>query len=117
MNSIKQDNDILKIKTENLYINIEAYGNGIRFFATKNEAVNDYMPVLMKTNNEQPLIALENNRAVMTNKNTKIELESIDAGLVITFFNNKNEKLLEANISDFDFERLQAQSGISGVRK
>lgn len=106
MNSIKQKNDILKIKSDNLYITVEAYGNGIRFFATKSEAVNDYMPVLMKTNDEQPLIALENNRAVMTNKNTKIELESSDAGLVITFFNNKNEKLIEANISDFDFEYI-----------
>lgn len=106
MNSIKQDNDILKIKSDNLYITVEAYGNGIRFYATKNETVNDYMPVLMKTNDEQPLIALENNRAVMTNKNTKIELEASDAGLVITFFNNKNEKLIEANISDFDFEYI-----------
>lgn len=106
MNSIKQENDILKIKNDNLYINIEAYGSGIRFFATKNETVNDYMPVLMKTNDEQPLIVLDNNCAVMTNKNTKIELESSDAGLVITFFNNKNEKLIEANISDFDFEHI-----------
>ena len=106
MNNIKQDNDILKIKSDNLYITVEAYGNGIRFYATKNETVNDYMPVLMKTNNEQPLIVLDNNRAVMTNKNTKFELESSDAGLVITFFNNKNEKLIEANISDFDFEHI-----------
>ena len=106
MNIIKQGNDILKIKSDNLYITVEAYGNGIRFYATKNETVNDYMPVLMKTNDEQPLIALENNRAIMTNKNTKIELEASDAGLVITFFNNKNEKLIEANISDFDFEYI-----------
>ena len=106
MNSIKQENDILKIKSDNLYITVEAYGNGIRFYATKNETVNDYMPVLMKTNFEQPLIVLDNNCAVMTNKNTKIELESSDAGLVITFFNNKNEKLIEANISDFDFEHI-----------
>lgn len=106
MNSIKQGNDILKIKSDNLYITIEAYGGGIRFLATKNEAVNDYMPVLMKTNDEQPLIVTENDRAVMTNKNTKIELKSSDAGLVITFFNNKNEKLIKANISDFDFEHI-----------
>ena len=75
MKSIKQENDILKIKSDNLYITVEAYGSGIRFYATKSETVNDYMPVLMKTNNEQPLIVLENNRAVMTNKNTEIELE------------------------------------------
>lgn len=106
MSIIKQDNDILKIKSDNLYITVEAYGNGIRFYATKNETVNDYMPVLSKTKDEQPLIVLNNNRAVMTNKNTKIELEASDAGLVITFFNNKNEKLIEANISDFDFEHI-----------
>lgn len=106
MNIIKQENDILKIKSDNLYITVEAYGSGIRFFATKNEAVNDYMPVLMKTNDEQPLIVTENDRAVMTNKNTKIELESSDAGLIITFFNNKSEKLIKANISDFDFEHI-----------
>lgn len=39
MNIIKQGNDILKIKTENLYINIEAYGNGIRFYATASEII------------------------------------------------------------------------------
>ena len=39
MNSIKQDNDILKIKSDNLYITVEAYGNGIRFFATAREIV------------------------------------------------------------------------------
>lgn len=106
MNSIKQENDILKIKNDNLYITVEAYGNGIRFYATKNEVVNDYMPVLMRTNDEQPLIVTENDHAVMTNRNTKIELELIDAGLVITFFNNKNEKLIRANISGFDFEHI-----------
>lgn len=39
MNSIKQDNDILKIKSDNLYITVEAYGNGIRFYATVSEIV------------------------------------------------------------------------------
>lgn len=39
MNSIKQENDILKIKTDKLYINIEAYGNGIRFYATASEII------------------------------------------------------------------------------
>ena len=106
MNIIKQGNDILKIKNDNLYITVEAYGNGIRFYATKSEAVNDYMPVLTKTNNEQPFITMENSHAVMTNQNTRIELESINAGLVITFFNNKSEKLIEANISDIDFEHI-----------
>lgn len=46
-NIIQQEKDILKIKTENLYINIEAYGSGIRFYATVNETVNDFMPVLL----------------------------------------------------------------------
>lgn len=108
MNSIiKQENDILKIKIENLHINIEAYGSGIRLYATVSETVNDYMPVLAKTNNEQPLIVIDNNRAVMTNKNTKIELESNSSELVITFYNNKNEKLIKANISDFEFDYIE----------
>lgn len=64
------------------------------------------MPVLMKTNNEQPLIVLDNNRAVMTNRKTRIELESSDKNLTIAFYNDKNEKLIEANISDFDFEHI-----------
>ena len=64
------------------------------------------MPVLMKTNNEQPLIVLDNNRAVITNRKTRIELESSDKNLTIAFYNDKNEKLIEANISDFDFEHI-----------
>lgn len=39
MNIIKQENDILKIKSDNLYITVEAYGNGIRFYATASEIV------------------------------------------------------------------------------
>lgn len=39
MNNIKQDNDILKIKSDNLYIIVEAYGNGIRFYATASEII------------------------------------------------------------------------------
>lgn len=39
MNSIKQENDILKIKSDNLYITVEAYGNGIRLYATASEIV------------------------------------------------------------------------------
>lgn len=104
---IKQENDTLKIKAENLHINIEAYGSGIRLYATVSETVNDYMPVLAKTNNEQPSIVMDNNHAVMTNKNTKIELQPSGAGLVITFYNNKNEKLIKANISDFEFDYIE----------
>lgn len=101
MNSImKLENDILKIKTENLYINIEAYGSGIRFCAAVNEIVSDYMPVLSKTNDEQSSIIIENNRAVMTNKNTKIELVSSGTDLTIAFYNKKSEKLIKANIAD-----------------
>lgn len=39
MNIINQENDILKIKSDNLYINIEAYGGGIRFYAKESEIV------------------------------------------------------------------------------
>lgn len=106
-NIIQQEKDILKIKTENLYINIEAYGSGIRFYATVNETVNDFMPVLLKSNDEQPSIVIENNRAVMTNKNTKIKLESSKAGLKIAFCSRKNEKLIKTNISDFEFDYIE----------
>ena len=109
MNSIKQDNDILKIKSDNSYITVEAYGNGIRFYATKNEAVNDYMPVLMKTKDEQPLIVTENKRAVMTNKNTKIELESSDADLTIAFYNDKNEVSMSFESSKGTYNEAKSQ--------
>lgn len=39
MNSIKQVNDMLKVKSDNLYITVEAYGNGIRFYAKESEIV------------------------------------------------------------------------------
>lgn len=103
----KQGNGIIKIETENLHIIVEAYGNGIRFYATLNGTVSDYMPVLSKTGDEQPSIVVEDECAVMTNKNTKIELQSSETRLVITIYNGKNEKLIKAGISDFEFDYIE----------
>ncbi len=107
MNSFSKQGNTIRVETEKLYINVEAYGSGIRFYAVFNKSVGDNLSVLSKTGDEQPSTVIKDTSAVMTNKNTKIELNSSDAGLVITIYNEKNEKLLKADISDLDFKHIE----------